>query len=303
MASDDAYSSYRRAQDPAESSGLLPATKRSASDGEHEAPREPLWQCGSGADACVTAVVCVVYMLVGPLLILCNKYLLSRGGFPHPLLLTTLMQLSSSVVSFALVRVLKVVPQHYDFPWLFYVRNIAALGLASAVTLCLGNSSYLYLSMAFIEILKGFAPVVTMAVQTCFSYPWPRASHAGAVLAISIGTAIASAGELHLDLMGVAVMVGSIYFEAVRLILTQQLLGARALHVVEGLYYIAPASLLWVALAAAVIDLPRLDVCALAAQLPRTWPAFAMVALLGFAVNVSSFLVIQRTNVVMLKLL
>jgi len=37
--------------------------------------------------------------------------------------------------------------------------------------------------------------------------------------------------------------------------------------------------------------------------LPKTWPFFAIVSVLGFVVNITSFLVIQRTNVIMLKLL
>ena len=38
-------------------------------------------------------------------------------------------------------------------------------------------------------------------------------------------------------------------------------------------------------------------------SLPETWHLFALNAVLGFLVNVVSFLVIKRTNVVMLKLL
>ena len=39
------------------------------------------------------------------------------------------------------------------------------------------------------------------------------------------------------------------------------------------------------------------------AQLPQTWHLFALATVLAFLVNTSSFLVIKRTNVVMLKLL
>ena len=39
---------------------------------------------------------------------------------------------------------------------------MASVGLAGALALCLGNAAYLFNSMAFVEILKGFAPVVTM---------------------------------------------------------------------------------------------------------------------------------------------
>merc|ERR1712147_130621 len=98
-------------------------------------------------------------------------------------------------------------------------------------------------------------------------------------------------------------MFGSIYFEAVRLILTQKLLGDRQLHVVEALYYVAPASGLWVIFAALLLDVPKFNAGQFLDHLPKTWYIFALVAMLGFAVNVTSFLVIQRTNVIMLKFL
>eukprot|EP00965_Chrysotila_dentata_P249050 6208688-Pleurochrysis_carterae.AAC.2 len=77
-------------------------------------------------------------------------------------MLSARAQFSSAAISFVIVRVLGIVPLQHKLSWQFYIWNIATLGCALAITLCLGNSSYLFLSMAFIEILKGFAPVVTM---------------------------------------------------------------------------------------------------------------------------------------------
>jgi len=232
---------------------------------------------------------------------------MSKGNFPHPLLLTALTQASVAIISAVLVRGLRVVPLQHEFSTAFYLRNIATVGFSTAVTMCLGNSTYLFLSMAFIEILKGFAPVVTMMVQALFGEGLPRAKPAVAVLLICVGTAIASVGEMHMSLVGMLIMFGSIYFEAVRLILTQRLLGDKRLHVVEGLYYIAPCSCFFVLLAALFIDVPRLDMPRFWLQLQRDpWTTGTLIlaaCLLGFAVNTSSFLVIQRTNVIMLKLL
>merc|ERR1719382_996982 len=127
----------------------------------------------------------------------------------------------------------------------------------------------------------------------------PRPKPALAVLAICIGTSIASLGEMHLSFVGMAIMFGSIYFEAIRLILTQKLLGDKKLHVIEGLYYISPVSCICVMIAAFLFDLPRLELQKVIALLPTTWIVFACVAVLGFAVNITSFLVIQRTNVIL----
>lgn len=78
-----------------------------------------------------------------------------------------------------------------------------------------------------------------------------------AVLLISVCTAVTSIGEVHWSLRGMALLFASIYFEALRLILTQKLLDERKLHPLEALYYISPVSFLFTAAAAVLIDLPR----------------------------------------------
>lgn len=78
------------------------------------------------------------------------------------------------------------------------------------------------------------------------------------MLLISFSTAVASIGEVHWSLRGMGLLFASIYFEALRLILTQKLLEERNLHPLEALYYISPVSFLFTAAAALLIDLPRL---------------------------------------------
>ena len=99
-------------------------------------------------------------------------------------------------------------------------------------------------------------------------------------------------------------------------------LPAWQLHVIEGLYYICPISLGWVAAASVFLDLQRFDTAAFVAGLvrrnaparcapdapemdqghvapraqPSTWPALLMTGLLGFATNTASFLVITRCH-------
>lgn len=47
---------------------------------------------------------------------------------------------------------------------------------------------------------------------------------------IAVGTALASAGEVNLDLVGVAIMLASEAFEATRLVMTQLLLTGLKFH-------------------------------------------------------------------------
>ena len=250
----------------------------------------------------VTVAVCTVYMLVGPLLIMSNKYLLTSGSFHYPILLTTMHQVSSSICCF-LIRVFEVVPLAHEVTWRVWRTNIFAVGLMTMAALCTGNASYLYLTVAFVEILKGFTPVVTMTVQSMFGEPLPSCRVAGAVLMISFGTAVSSFGEVHMNLTGLMLMLASVYCEATRLMLTQKLLLHMNLHVLEGLYYISPVSALCAFAVAAVVEMPNFETKRVLHSLPETWHLFTVNAFLGFLVNVVSFLVIKRTNVVMLKLL
>ena len=129
----------------------------------------------------VTVCVCLVFTAVGPTLILTNKYLMSRCKFPYPILLTCSGQISSSVISFFLVRVFKVVPLT-PMPWPVYFRSVSMVGLVACLAMASGNSTYLYLTVSFIEILKGFAPVVTLMVGVFMGEATPRVKPALAVL-------------------------------------------------------------------------------------------------------------------------
>lgn len=46
--------------------------------------------------------------------------------------------------------------------WRFFCTRMLPVGLFNAVTLMFGNAVYLYLSVAFIQMLKAFTPVITM---------------------------------------------------------------------------------------------------------------------------------------------
>lgn len=198
-------------------------------EAEEAAKCKSMWQVG------LTVLTCAVYMLVGPMLIMSNKYLLTTGQFHFPILLTALHQTSSAICSAVLVRQpCALMPLEHEVTWSDWWRRIFAVGMLTTAALCTGNASYLYLTVSFIEILKGFTPVVTMMVQALFGEPLPTCRIAMAVLMISLGTAISSFGELNLNLTGLLFMLASVYCEATRLMLTQRLLTHMNLHVLVG---------------------------------------------------------------------
>ena len=158
--------------------------------------------------------------------------------------------------------------------------------------MCFGNATYIYLTVSFVEILKGFTPVVTMMVQVaCGGEKMPSWRIGIALLMISVGTAVSSLGELRMNTTGLILMLLSIYCEATRLMLTQKLLKHRGFGVLEGLYYLSPASGLFALGASSLLERHKIDAELMLSKLPELWPVLGLNLLLGFSVNLLSFLV------------
>ena len=82
-----------------------------------------------------------------------------------------------------------------------------------------------------------------------------------------------------------------------------RLTRARGAQVIEGQYWMAPISALWLFGAAAILELPRM-LRKGALEVPAAHPLlFCAAASLGFLVNISSFLVIKEVGSVALKVL
>merc|ERR1711924_287034 len=105
-----------------------------------------------------------------------------------------------------------------------YCSRVLPIGIALGLCLTTGNVAYLYNSVAFIQILKAFAPVVLLLVLFATRLEKPSATLIASIMIISGGTAVAVRGEVELSLIGVAYMLASEFFEAVKLVMTQILL-------------------------------------------------------------------------------
>lgn len=251
----------------------------------------------------MTGLLCItVYMLIGPTLIIVNRLILKERGFNYPMALSGLGLLSSSVISSALVGFSCVrLENRHLMTREFYLKNLVPIGAAMATTLAAGNAVYLYLPVGFIQMLKAFTPTVTLALLWATGIDVPSRGVLLTVLGICGGTAMASVGEGSFNPLGLGLMLLAEVAEATRLVLTQKLLKNLKFGVVEGQYFMAPISALWLFSAAGVSELPRaLRKGALAIPLSAPGLFFASAAL-GFAVNIATFLVIKTTNSVTLK--
>jgi len=247
-----------------------------------------------------------LYVCVGPALILVNKEIMTSYGFGYPMLVSGLGQVSSAVGSFLVVRVFRWQPlsdQARSVDWDFYLKNMVVVGAAFATSLSLGNAGYMYLSVSFIQMLKAFTPCVVVAALFLSGVERPSPPVAAAVAAMSAGTLLAAVGEANFEATGFLIMIGAEAAEATRLVLTQRLLCNLKFGAFEGLYLMAPICAFWMWGVALLAEVPTARARGDLAIVLGNPAVFGVAALLGFAVNVASFLVIKRTSSVMIKLL
>ena len=90
----------------------------------------------------ITLIYCLIYLLVGPALILVNKQLLKDAGFGYPMMVSGLGQAASAIGAFVSIRLLGVQPLQHEqsMSWTFYLQNMMVVGGATAASLCFGNA-------------------------------------------------------------------------------------------------------------------------------------------------------------------
>jgi hypothetical protein len=126
----------------------------------------------------------------------------------------------------------------------FYVCAVLPIGLCFSMSLILSNMVYLYLSIAFIQMLKAAGPVVTLLA--CWSMglrdPEPSVRVLSNLAVIVAGVVISSYGELHFVALGVVIQAAAILAEGYKNALQQYLLkGTGNMPPLTLIYYSAPA--------------------------------------------------------------
>jgi hypothetical protein len=173
--------------------------------------------------------------------------------------------------------------------------------------------SDLYLNLSFIQMLKAGTPVVLVVMLRAsgMSMMVPvTARLTASVVGMFFGVVVASLGEVRFSALGFAAMACSEIAAGVRCILEERLLTQidPPMDVLETLYMLAPACVLWQTLIAVaaklmsaeqdhVVDSPETSVA------EHRWLVclIALSCLLGVAVNASSLLVIQSRSSLFMK--
>lgn len=160
---------------------------------------------------------------------------------------------------------------------------------------------YLYLTVAFVQMLKALSPAVTMLTLFAFQLEKPTLQLIGSVLVITAGIGISSFGEVNFAVIGVIFMLVSIFADALRLVLIQFLLTNRAMHPLEALKFLAPACTMWLLLGTAVLEYPEMVASKAFDKIQsRPW-LYIAAGVMGFAVNSLCYAAIKLTSSLTIK--
>ncbi|XP_057439161.1 probable sugar phosphate/phosphate translocator At3g17430 [Lotus japonicus] len=248
----------------------------------------------------LTYMYLLVYISLSSGVILYNKWVLSTlyFNFPFPITLTMIHMAFSGAVAFVLIRVLKVVSP-IKMTLHIYATCVVPISAFFAASLWFGNTAYLFISVAFIQMLKALMPVATFLVAVTLGTEKLRCDVFWNMVLVSVGVVISSYGEIHFNVIGTVYQVTGIIAEALRLVLTQVLLQKKGLTLnpITSLYYIAPCSFVFLFIPWYILEKPEME----DPHMQFNFWIFFSNALCALALNLSTFLVIGRTGAVTIR--
>ncbi|XP_015581082.1 probable sugar phosphate/phosphate translocator At3g14410 isoform X2 [Ricinus communis] len=214
----------------------------------------------------LTYAYILLYIALSSGQIFFNKWVLSSKeiNFPYPLGLTLLHMVFSSVLCFILTKVFKVMKVEDGMTLEIYATSVVPIGAMFAMTLWLGNTAYLYISVAFAQMLKAIMPVAVF------------------ILGVAAG-----------------LEMGGVVGEALRLIFMEILVKRKGLKLnpISMMYYVSPCSALCLFIPWIFLEKPKMEAHA------WNFPPLVLTlnSLCTFALNLSVFLVISHTSALTIR--
>ncbi|PGH06058.1 hypothetical protein AJ80_08226 [Polytolypa hystricis UAMH7299] len=251
------------------------------------------------------AVYVICWITLSSAVILFNKELLDqkKSLFPFPIILTTWHLSFATFMTQVLARTTTLLDgrKKVKMTGRVYLRAIVPIGFFFSLSLIGGNKAYLYLSVAFIQMLKATTPVAVLLTTWGLGMSPPNMKILFNVSFIVIGVVIASFGEVRFVLTGFIYQIGGITFEAIRLVMVQRLLSSTEFKMdpLVSLYYFAPVCAIMNGIVALIVEVPGLSMENFYRAGFITLLANAMVA---FLLNVSVVFLIGKTSSLVLTL-
>ncbi|MED6169881.1 hypothetical protein PIB30_025294 [Stylosanthes scabra] len=250
----------------------------------------------------LTYAYILLYIALSSGQIFFNKWVLSSKeiNFPYPLGLTLLHMVFSSVLCFVLTKVLKIMKVDEGMTQEIYLTSVVPIGAMFAMTLWLGNTAYLYISVAFAQMLKAIMPVAVFVLGVAVGLETMSCKMLLIMSLISFGVLVASYGEININWVGVVYQMGGVVGEALRLIFMEIFVKRKGLKLnpISVMYYVSPCSAICLFLPWIFLEKPKMD-----EHGPWNFPPVLLIlnCLCTFALNLSVFLVITHTSALTIR--
>ncbi|KAJ5539794.1 sugar phosphate/phosphate translocator [Penicillium tannophilum] len=249
------------------------------------------------------AVYVSVWITLSSSVILFNKYLLDYANFRFPIVLTTWHLTFATIMTQILARTTTVLDgrKTVKMTGRVYLRAIVPIGLMFSLSLICGNMTYLYLSVAFIQMLKATTPVAVLLATWGMGMAPVNYKTLMNVSIIVVGVVIASFGEIKFVMIGFLFQLGGIVFEATRLVMVQRLLSSAEFKMdpMVSLYYFAPICAVMNGSVALFLEVPNLTMDHIYGV--GVWVLVAN-AMIAFLLNVSVVFLIGKTSSLVMTL-
>ncbi|KAJ6004899.1 sugar phosphate/phosphate translocator [Penicillium herquei] len=249
------------------------------------------------------AVYVSVWITLSSSVILFNKYLLDYANFRYPIILTTWHLTFATIMTQILARTTTVLDgrKTVKMTGRVYLRAIVPIGLMFSLSLICGNMTYLYLSVAFIQMLKATTPVAVLLATWGMGMAPVNYKTLANVSIIVVGVIIASFGEIKFVMVGFLFQLGGIVFEATRLVMVQRLLSSAEFKMdpMVSLYYFAPICAIMNGSVALFLEVPRVTMEQIYGV--GIWILIAN-AMIAFLLNVSVVFLIGKTSSLVMTL-
>jgi len=183
------------------------------------------------------------------------------------------------------------------------LTRFAPVGVFFGLSLGLGNAAYLFISVAFVQMLKAVTPVAVLLVSFAFRLEQPSVTLGVCILLISVGITVSCTAQVELSVVGTTLQLAAVVAEALRLGLVNLLLTSRGLRFspLSFLYYVAPLCALALFVPWVITELPELSRHRFAAI--RHVGALKLLAnaSIAFLLNLATMALIKHTSALTLN--
>eukprot|EP01134_Creolimax_fragrantissima_P005941 CFRG5941T1 len=249
----------------------------------------------------LTVMACVGWVIMSASNITLTNYILHRKAFKYPVTISLIQQLFGFIFATVLVHGKLVSTSSSVITPRAYAVHVLPIGFVTAVTLAAGGAVYVYLSVSFIQMLKGVSPVITMLLMFSFGMLKPRSDMILSIVIISVAGLMASFGEVEFSIFGFLLMMISQVCDVLKIVLTERLLINRFENIMDAIYHIAPATLCGLITIWSYQEAPKLwHTEDFSKEIPL-W--LLAVACSGFGVNILFMIVVHRANSLTFKVL